>query len=362
MPIKIICSIFLCLSFVVAQAQIGLSPMSPMEFQQRYNQMLNLPGGDEMKLQRFRQFTVGKSLSSLQVKQFATTLVSDLVRYQLALEAFSITSDKQNFFEVYDAFATFSSVFRLHEAIRAPAVPPVVVPQPNNPPQQRSRRPNVNYPSVNNYVGKVGCNLPLSDRDFDFYANEFFNQQNDVARINTARDLMNRYCISMAQFMQLAFAFSLDNSRMAFMKENFPVVFDLENFNFTTAVFSNDLLRNEWMAFARNHLNPLVPVQPEPICEVPAGEFNEIKSTIRKTSSSRTMVSVAKQIITAKKCFNTTQVIELVKLFSFSGDQMEIAKFAYDFTVDKENYFRVADAFSFNSSKEELMRFLKSRQ
>jgi hypothetical protein len=40
---------------------------------------------------------------------------------------------------------------------------------------------------------------------------------------------------------------------------------------------------------------------------------------------------------------------------------MEIAKFAYDYTTDKENYVKIADSFTFSNDKDEFLRFLKSK-
>jgi hypothetical protein len=355
----------LCFQVFAQNQQALLLPMNEIEFKQRYNQMVAQPGGDEAKLKTFKQFIANRSLTSRQVKQFATTVVNDMVRYELALTAFGITSDKENFYEVYDAFASFSAVFRLHDAVRAanqlPATPPPPIQNPQLP-----QKPNLNYPSCNNYIGKVGCNLPLSDRDFDFYAAPFFSKNNDEFRLSEGKTLAQRNCLSVAQFMKLASAFNLDNYRMAFMKENFSLLYDLENYNFAAAVFSNELLRSDWLTFARNVLNPPAPQMPPtpPVapCSVTQSELDEMKNTIARQSTSRTMMAVAKQAIQGKKCFTTKQVIQIVRLFSFDKDQLEMAKFAFDFTTDKENFFTVADALSFSSSKEDLMRFIDARK
>jgi hypothetical protein len=57
-------------------------------------------------------------------------------------------------------------------------------------------------------------------------------------------------------------------------------------------------------------------------------------------------------------CVTTEQVKTLVNLFNFEGDKLSFAKTAYARCIDKENYYMVADVFTFSSSSEELMEFI----
>ncbi len=50
----------------------------------------------------------------------------------------------------------------------------------------------------------------------------------------------------------------------------------------------------------------------------------------------------------------TDQVVELMKLFSFDDKRLETAKFCYKKTVDKENFYKTYDLFSFSSYKTQL--------
>ena len=86
-----------------------------------------------------------------------------------------------------------------------------------------------------------------------------------------------------------------------------------------------------------------------------------VKDAISKQSFNSTKVTVAKQVIAAKQCFSADQVREIVKLFSFEDSRLEIAKYAYDYCIEKRNYFKVNDAFSFSSSTEELAKYINSK-
>ena len=47
-------------------------------------------------------------------------------------------------------------------------------------------------------------------------------------------------------------------------------------------------------------------------------------------------------------------------LFGIESNKLNLAKQAYANTVDKRNYSIVNDAFNFNSSKDELARFIRN--
>ena len=89
--------------------------------------------------------------------------------------------------------------------------------------------------------------------------------------------------------------------------------------------------------------------------------FDQLKQSIANESFDNTRQAVAKQYI-AVNYFNSAQVKQLVALFSFENSRLEIAKYAYDYTVDKGNYFMVNEALSFNNSKELLMEYIKNRK
>ena len=87
-------------------------------------------------------------------------------------------------------------------------------------------------------------------------------------------------------------------------------------------------------------------------------DFSRAKETLRKEWFENTRMTTAKQIIDGNS-FTSRQVKELVSLFTFENNKLEIAKYAYGRTVDKENYFIVNDAFSFNNSKEALSKHIR---
>ncbi len=86
-------------------------------------------------------------------------------------------------------------------------------------------------------------------------------------------------------------------------------------------------------------------------------DFNMAKQSISKKSFSDDKMILSKQIIRSS-CLFAAQVAELMLLFTFEDDRLELAKFAYDHTYDQGNYFKVNDSFTFSTSIDELNEYI----
>jgi hypothetical protein len=89
-----------------------------------------------------------------------------------------------------------------------------------------------------------------------------------------------------------------------------------------------------------------------------AGEFRQVIDQIRKEwFDANRMISV--KTLADKNNFTVKQVKELMYLFTFESNRLEVAKYAFRKTSDKENYWQLNDAFMFSNSKDELARFIR---
>ena len=86
-------------------------------------------------------------------------------------------------------------------------------------------------------------------------------------------------------------------------------------------------------------------------------DFERIKQSITNARFEDDKLMIAKQVINSN-FFGVSQVKELLQLFSFDSNKLDIAKLAYGRTIDRNNYFTVYDVFSFSSSKQELNRYI----
>lgn len=87
-------------------------------------------------------------------------------------------------------------------------------------------------------------------------------------------------------------------------------------------------------------------------------QFNFLKSELRKEWFESSRLTIA-QTMMEDNFFTVAQVKELMYLFTFETNRVQIAKTAYRSTVDKENYYQLNDALTFSSSKEDLARFIR---
>jgi len=87
--------------------------------------------------------------------------------------------------------------------------------------------------------------------------------------------------------------------------------------------------------------------------------FQQFKQVICNESFDNTKLAVAKQGISANY-LTAAQAREIVKLLTFESTRLELAKYAYQYTTDKKNYFLLNDAFTFSSSRQELARYIQA--
>ncbi|MBI1343847.1 MAG: DUF4476 domain-containing protein [Terrimonas sp.] len=86
--------------------------------------------------------------------------------------------------------------------------------------------------------------------------------------------------------------------------------------------------------------------------------FSQAIQTIGREWFEADKLKKAEDIISTNR-MSSSQVKQVVQLFSFENNKLALAKFAYANTVDKQNYYIMNDVFSFNSSKKELDNYIR---
>ncbi len=84
-------------------------------------------------------------------------------------------------------------------------------------------------------------------------------------------------------------------------------------------------------------------------------DFSRVMWAIGKEVSEANRLKSAEQIIHANY-LTVDQVKQLAELFCSEGSKLEIAKLAYDKTVDQSDYYAINDIFKSNDSRNELAR------
>ncbi len=88
-------------------------------------------------------------------------------------------------------------------------------------------------------------------------------------------------------------------------------------------------------------------------------EFRQVLKSISNEWLETNKFKSASQIVKTNS-LTTAQVEQVLLLFSFENNKLELAKQAYMNTVDKKNYSMLFDVFSYSSSKRDLERYIES--
>jgi hypothetical protein len=234
-------------------------------------------------------------------------------------------------------------------------------------------------------IAQSPCAQSIDSRTFGHNLQQMRVMPNDMQRINRALQFVEVYCLNSVQLFDLASLFAEDNHRFDVVAAGYAGMTDRENAfalldvfkRFSTAFRAYDYFNfvdrghNRPSYWSQYPMQPVVPVQPaqppvvipqQPVCMVSEQEMQEVRSSIKGMNFDGSMLEQAKMLLRTKKCFTTDQIISIVKLFSFSGSQVEVSKFAYDFCVDKDNYFRIIDILTFDGDKKAVRDHINSRQ
>jgi len=89
-------------------------------------------------------------------------------------------------------------------------------------------------------------------------------------------------------------------------------------------------------------------------------DFKELKDDINSRTFESSNIGIVKTALD-KNLFLSEQIKELLGYFTFEDNRLEIAKYSYKKVCDKNNFFKVYDAFSFDSSIDELKNYISGK-
>lgn len=303
---------------------------------------------DQFKLDQAINFTAYNCISSSQLKAIAMLFASDEYRYDLCVLSYHSIVDKSEIYMVYDAFSSFSYVFRLHDFVleqreleeeggTTTNVPTETEPQFNFPAW--------NYPVITNYQGPTGCSPSIPDSDFELLAKNILIYGTDRERMVAMTVLVQGHCVSMAQYMKLGAMISMETNRLQWMKNNFQYVFDQGNYGSGVQCFQHQPYQQDWTAFCEIQLKP---AEPEITCDVEEAKFKDMLSKIENEHFADDQLNVLK-MLNSDHCFSTAQVKRVIAIFSFPENKLDAAEILYPKCTDRENYYQLKGSFSFPS-------------
>ena len=82
--------------------------------------------------------------------------------------------------------------------------------------------------------------------------------------------------------------------------------------------------------------------------------------TMKNAAFEDKMIGIAKTALKTSQ-LKTNQVHQLLGLFSFEQNKLELAKFCYDKTIDKNNYYTLYNDFTFSNYSTQLDKYINSK-
>lgn len=213
------------------------------------------------------------------------------------------------------------------------------------------------------------CAGQLNPRDFQIKLQQLRAHPSDDARLRAAMQTLAPFCLNSSQVFQVCKVLTDDFYRLEFAFATYPNVIDPANFydiydaldRKSSAFRLHDMISGN-LNYDVVVVEPApVPEPPMPVCEVSDSEMQEIKGLVKSASFKDSMEKQAKMMVKSKQCFRSDQIVDLLSVFSYDDSKLMIAKFAYDYCIDRQNYYRVVNAFSFKSYQDDLTKFISER-
>lgn len=318
---------------------------------------------DSQRLNQFKKTASRSCFSSLQVKELAQLFSDEYLRLEFAQIAYRRVVDQDNFYDVYDAFSHFSTAFKLHDYVLTKGQGEVEIEHPIDPVDigKELRFPSIEYPSYKNYNGKKNCSYPMAESDFMEIARVVHQTPSENIRLQRLDRVLQQSCLTTAQAMKLATLLSLENNKLSFLKDAYAHVFDAGNYSHTMAVFQYASNRENLLDFLESKGYTDEAGTEDTMCKMSDTELATIKKQISKETFSKDKLRMMKTIFRVKKCFVTTQQAKSVIGLVSSGERLDAAKYMYDYTSDKDDYYLLKDVMVFIGDKRAFMDFLESK-
>lgn len=246
--------------------------------------------------------------------------------------------------------------------------------------------PDLNYPEYNGYKGKRNCDLPMAEAIFTPLARQVFNTPDEAQKMLFALEVLKDNCLSVAQIMKLGSLLGEENNRLNFLKKAAPYVYDLMHYGQATQILKTDGATNDFLRFARqqrqnggnsnhsnnnnhgqnnnnnNNSNPTHITNTPCLSAISDAEYKALRRQVRRIFTNDLKVATAQRMIRKYRCLNVKQVKGILRLFHYENTSLRIAKFAYDYTVDKRNYMTLKRFFKLPSNRSSFTYFVNSRK
>jgi hypothetical protein len=91
-----------------------------------------------------------------------------------------------------------------------------------------------------------------------------------------------------------------------------------------------------------------------------ASDFKSATNSIGAKTFEDSKITLAKQIIKSN-CLRADQIKEIMAIMEYEDSRLTVAKFAYQYCYDPNNYYKVNDSFEYELTIDELDEYIEAK-
>lgn len=370
---------FLLLSFLSIGLILGAKKSKALCYSPAYNiafsqtlRTISVQNTDHQKALIAKSFFANNCFGTAQLNQVVYTLESDINRYNLATAVFHLMDDTSGFYQIGYSLNSRFYKSEFNNFVRQQQHRGYTHGRPKYP---NLNYPNLNYPDASCYRGLTCGSGFIDERNFNRLAIMLSRERSDFAKKQRIDVYFQEQYFSTAQFMKMLTLVNSLQYRYNISIMYHELVYDVENAFAIEQVFGNSHYANRYRFYLQqnNMPNHRPNTNRMGVAHRPNGrniyrapmvvsdfEMQQILATIKNEPFNSKKSELAKTIIQSKQAFTSNQIAQIVAQFSFDSYKLDVAKFAYQFTVDKDNYYLVANQLTFSSNKSNLLSFIRN--
>ena len=348
------------------------TPMNDFQFNRWFNQLSQM-SNSQVKLNRTKIYNQNNCFSAEQIKKIASTFGDDESRLAYTENAYYSCVNPQDYFQVLDAFNSFSSAFKLYDFIVANREGN----QQNTNQPQRLNFPNYDYPTYSARPLNSTCARPMNDNAFQTISLQVYQHQAPIKKYVVALQSLEGQCYDVAQVMKIASLLDNDNHKMDFLQKAFHHVHDGVNLGYARQVFSAESYKVGFDEFIKEKNLPLygststnnnnnsdddddsANQNNDRACAITENNFLILLSMVENESSDRMRLNILKSKFAGKDCFSLEQIKKLSEKLLSQSYRLDFVKLAYESCYEQSQYFQLTSVFLSQSYKNDLLKFIE---
>jgi hypothetical protein len=185
------------------------------------------------------------------------------------------------------------------------------------------------------------------------------NEQRVPERQRLARELISFHRMSSQQVKTIAMLLVNDDARLEFASAAYAITVDPENFYEVYDAFTtfSRVMRLHDRIHQQHPGGVMMALQP-----ISEEKLQDILRAIQQESFEDGKKKMARQILmSSQRNFLSSQIAKIVNCFTFEAGKLDMAKFAFDYAMDRESYYQVNETLTFQASKDELAKYITGR-